>query len=67
MLPYPVSDLYVSCDACEVGRERGPGFQFLFGSFGDLMARGMIVQPVEFLSPPPPASCSQILLSTWQG
>lgn len=67
LLP-PVPDLYVSYDACEAGGERGPGIQSLCVCLDHYIGycQGMIVQSVGFPSHPLPASCSQILLSTWQ-
>lgn len=45
VLLHPVPDLYVSCDACEVGGEWGLGTQFSYVCLDDLTGHylGMIV------------------------
>ncbi len=68
-LQHLVPDLYVSYGACEARGEWGPGIQSLYVCLDDLIGccLEMIVQSVGLPSHPPPASCSQVLLSTWQG
>lgn len=68
MLLHPVPDLYVSYCASEGPGQWGLGSQSLYVCLDDLIGYSLetIVQSVGFLSHLPPASCSQILLSTRQ-
>lgn len=68
MLQHHVPALYVSYGACEARGEQGPGFQSLYVCLGDSIGYclEMVVQSLGLPSHPPPASCSQILLSKWQ-
>lgn len=68
MLQHLVPDLYASYGAYEARGEQGLGIQSLYVYLDDLIGyyQEIIVQSAGLPSRPPPASCIQSLLSTWQ-